>query len=182
MKTKMPVVEELALGSVETPLGTVWVATSEQGVRVMTVPNSTEDDCVAEASKKGRAICRGDLPSDLLDHVLSELRQYFDGTLQVFTTPLDLQGTAFQRRVWSAVAAVPYGETVTYRAIAERIDAPNAFRAVGAANGANPAAIIVPCHRIIGSEGKLHGYSGGLHQKQALLDLEAAHHATATNR
>jgi len=175
VKATAPVIEELALGSVETPLGTVWVATSEAGVRVMTVPNSSEDDCVAEASKKDRTICRSDLPSDMLSQVLDELHRYFAGRLKVFTTPLDLRGTPFQQRVWAAVAAVPYGETVTYREIAERIDAPNAFRAVGAANGANPAAIIVPCHRIIGSEGKLHGYGGGLHQKRALLDLEAAH-------
>jgi methylated-DNA-[protein]-cysteine S-methyltransferase len=113
--------------------------------------------------------------SDLLDRCLDELRQYFAGSLTNFTTPLDLRGTPFQQRVWTAVAAVPYGETVTYREIAARIGAPNAFRAVGAANGANPAAIIVPCHRIIGSEGKLHGYGGGLHQKQALLEMEAAH-------
>lgn len=175
MTAKRPVFEELALGSVETPLGPVWVATSETGVRVMTVPNATEDDCIVEASKKNRVLCRLDQQSELLDQVLAELRSYFAGTLTVFTSPLDLRGTPFQLRVWNAVAEVPYGETVTYREIAERIDAPNAFRAVGAANGANPAAIIVPCHRIIGSEGKLHGYGGGLHQKRALLDLEAAH-------
>ncbi|HEX7102937.1 MAG TPA: methylated-DNA--[protein]-cysteine S-methyltransferase [Nitrolancea sp.] len=179
IKGKAPVVEELALGSVETPLGTVWVATSEAGVRVVTVPAASEGDCLAIASSKGRAICRQDLPSDQLAQVLDELRRYFAGMLRVFTTPLDLRGTPFQRRVWAAVAAVPYGETVTYREIAERIGAPNAYRAVGAANGANPAAIIVPCHRIIGSEGKLHGYGGGLHQKRALLDLEAAHASDA---
>ena len=175
MNARTPVIEELALGSVQTPLGTVWVAMSEVGVRVMTVPDATEDDCVAEASKKGRVSCRGDMPSELLDQVLDELRRYFAGSLKAFRTPLDLRGTPFQQRVWAAVAAVPYGSTVTYREIAERIGAPNAYRAVGAANGANPAAIIVPCHRIIGSEGKLHGYGGGLHQKRALLDLEAAH-------
>jgi methylated-DNA-[protein]-cysteine S-methyltransferase len=175
MKAKAPIIEELALGSVDTPLGVVWVATSEAGVRVMTVPAASDDDCIAIASNKTHPICRRDLPSQLLDQTLDELRRYFAGTLNVFTTPLDLRGTPFQQRVWAAVAAVPYGETVTYRQIAARIGAPNAFRAVGAANGANPAAIIVPCHRIIGSEGKLHGYGGGLHQKQALLDLEAAH-------
>ncbi|HVX30545.1 MAG TPA: MGMT family protein, partial [Nitrolancea sp.] len=117
MTVKPPVIEELALGSVDTPLGTIWVATSKAGVRVMTVPAATEDDCAAIASHKGPAICRPDMRSDLLDLVLSELKQYFAGTLKVFTTPLDLRGTPFQQRVWSAVAAVPYGETVTYREI-----------------------------------------------------------------
>ena len=167
--------ERLALGSVETPLGSVWVAASEVGVRVMTVPDATEDECLAVARKRGSEIVECEERNAVLDLALGEVRNYFAGTLQVFTVPLDLRGTEFQQRVWSAVAAVPYGATITYREIADRIGAPQAFRAVGAANGANPAAIIVPCHRIIGSSGGLRGYGGGLHQKRALLDLEAAH-------
>ena len=170
---RMP--ERLALGSVETPLGNVWVAASKAGVRVMTVPDATEDECLAVARKRGADIVECDERNAVLDLALGEVRNYFGGTLQVFTVPLDLRGTEFQKRVWSAVAAVPYGTTITYREIADRIGSPKAFRAVGAANGANPAAIIVPCHRIIGSSGGLHGYGGGLHQKRALLDLEAAH-------
>ena len=170
---RMP--EWLALGSVATLLGNVWVAASELGVRVMTVPDATEDECLAVARKRGSKIVACDERNAVLDLALVEVRNYFVGTLKVFTVPLDLRGTEFQQRVWSAVAAVPYGATTTYREIADRIGAPKAFRAVGAANGANPAAIIVPCHRIIGSSGGLHGYGGGLHQKRALLDLEAAH-------
>jgi O-6-methylguanine DNA methyltransferase len=170
---RMP--ERLAVGSVETPLGDVWVAASEAGVRVMTVPDATEEECLTVARKRGSEIVEDDERNAMLNLALCEVRRYFDGTLKLFTVPLDLRGTEFQQRVWSAVAAVPYGATVTYREIADQIGAPRAFRAVGAANGANPAAIIVPCHRIIGSSGGLRGYGGGLHQKRALLDLEATH-------
>jgi methylated-DNA-[protein]-cysteine S-methyltransferase len=86
--------------------------------------------------------------------------------------PLDLAGTGFQQRVWRALLAIPYGETRTYREIATAIEAPTAVRAVGAANGANPLPIIVPCHRVIGSSGKLVGYGGGLPLKKRLLELE----------
>jgi O-6-methylguanine DNA methyltransferase len=165
--------EQLAIGSVETPLGAVWVAASGVGVRVMTVPGAVEEECLTVARKQGSEIIEADVGDPMLELALREVRDYFAGTLRVFTVPLDLRGTEFQQRVWSAVAAVPYGETVTYREISDRIGAPRAFRAVGAANGANPAAIIVPCHRIIGSSGGLHGYGGGLHQKQALLAHEA---------
>ena len=167
--------ERLAVGSVKTPLGDVWVAASESGVRVMTVPDATVDECLAVARKQDAEIVKCDERNAALELALNEVREYFAGKLQVFTVPLDLRGTDFQRRVWSAVAAVPYGTTTTYLSIANQIGSPTAFRAVGAANGANPAAIIVPCHRIIGSSGGLHGYGGGLHQKRALLDLEAAH-------
>jgi len=154
---RQQVEDALSVGSVDTPLGPVWVAASEAGVRVMTVPDATEEECVREARLQGASLVSSDRSQAMLDLALREVRDYFAGTLNTFTVPLDMRGTAFQLRVWSAVAAVPYGETVTYREIAERIEAPNAFRAVGAANGANPAAIIDPCHRIIGSEGKLHG-------------------------
>ncbi|HEX3722063.1 MAG TPA: methylated-DNA--[protein]-cysteine S-methyltransferase [Nitrolancea sp.] len=165
--------ETLSIGSVETPLGRVWIAASDFGVRVVTVPGATEAECIAVAGKRTVVAVgvAGDKP--ILDLAERELCDYFAGTLRDFTVPLDLHGTPFQQRVWSAVFAVPYGATTTYREIAEQIGSPNAFRAVGAANGANPAAIIVPCHRIIGSSGGLQGYGGGLHQKRALLDHEA---------
>jgi methylated-DNA-[protein]-cysteine S-methyltransferase len=109
----------------------------------------------------------------LLVEAVRQLRAYFDRDLRRFTLPLDLQGTAFQLRVWNELQTIPFGEFRTYGGIAEAIGAPKAVRAVGAANGANPVAIVVPCHRVIGSNGKLTGYGGGLPLKKKLLDLES---------
>lgn len=104
--------------------------------------------------------------------VVHQLDAYFAGDLRDFDVQLDLRGTEFQRRVWNALLAIPYGETRSYGQIAEQIGAPGAARAVGLANGRNPVAIIVPCHRVIGAAGKLTGYGGGLDRKQTLLTLE----------
>lgn len=101
-----------------------------------------------------------------------QLRAYFAGELREFRLALDLRGTGFQKRVWRELTAIPYGETRSYGEIASAIGAPRAVRAVGAANGANPAPIVVPCHRVIGAGGKLTGYGGGLPLKKKLLDLE----------
>ena len=103
---------------------------------------------------------------------LKQLRAYFAGRLQEFDVPICPEGTAFQRDVWEALRAVPYGETASYGQIARQIGRPKACRAVGAANGRNPIPIIVPCHRIIGSNGSLVGFGGGLGVKKALLRLE----------
>jgi methylated-DNA-[protein]-cysteine S-methyltransferase len=108
----------------------------------------------------------------LLEEASVQLRAYFDGRLRQFQLPLDLGGTAFQRSVWQELLEIPYGETRTYAEIAEAIGHPTAVRAVGAANGQNPVAIIVPCHRVIRTGGGLGGYGGGLDAKRALLDLE----------
>lgn len=104
--------------------------------------------------------------------VIQQLKDYFAGRLQTFTIPLSLKGTEFQRAVWHALKTIPYGTTASYGAIAKKIKNPKASRAVGAANGQNPVSIIVPCHRIIGSTGKLVGYGGGLPIKTTLLELE----------
>jgi O-6-methylguanine DNA methyltransferase len=103
-----------------------------------------------------------------------QLRAYFAGELRRFELPLDLQGTPFQLRVWHELERIPYGETRSYSQIAEALGAPRAVRAVGAANGANPIPIVVPCHRVIGAGGKLVGYGGGLPLKKRLLELEGA--------
>ncbi len=103
-----------------------------------------------------------------------QLRAYFAGELREFDLPLDLQGTDFQLRVWRQLERIPYGETRSYSQIAAAIGAPQAVRAVGAANGANPIPIVVPCHRVIGASGKLVGYGGGLPLKKRLLALEGA--------
>jgi methylated-DNA-[protein]-cysteine S-methyltransferase len=102
-----------------------------------------------------------------------ELDAYFAGELCQFSVPLDLRGTAFQRRVWQRLLEIPYGETRSYGYIARALGRPTAGRAVGRANGTNPISIIVPCHRVIGADGRLVGYGGGLDRKKALLDLEA---------
>ncbi|MFK0571444.1 methylated-DNA--[protein]-cysteine S-methyltransferase [Endozoicomonas sp.] len=102
-----------------------------------------------------------------------ELGAYFRGELTQFSVSLDLQGTDFQQQVWQELQRIPYGSSDSYQAVADRINRPKAVRAVGAANGANPAAIIVPCHRVIGKNGKLTGYVYGLEMKQYLLDLES---------
>ncbi|HUB77817.1 MAG TPA: methylated-DNA--[protein]-cysteine S-methyltransferase [Bryobacteraceae bacterium] len=103
-----------------------------------------------------------------------ELRAYFAGQLRTFSVPLDMQGTEFQLSVWNHLVKIPYGETRSYAQVAEAVGRPAAVRAVGAANGSNPVAIIVPCHRVIGSSGKLTGYGGGLPMKKRLLELEGA--------
>jgi methylated-DNA-[protein]-cysteine S-methyltransferase len=102
-----------------------------------------------------------------------QLQAYFDGGLRRFTVALDLQGTDFQQRVWQALLALPAGTTCSYGALAASLGAPAAVRAVGAAVGRNPVSILVPCHRVLGANGSLTGYAGGLDRKQALLSLEA---------
>lgn len=113
-----------------------------------------------------------DNPDSITSSAAKQLREYFAGQRQAFSIPLNAVGTAFQQRVWTALASIPYGQTASYREIATAIDNQKAVRAVGLANGRNPIAIVVPCHRIIGSNGKLTGYAGGLERKQALLALE----------
>lgn len=105
---------------------------------------------------------------------LRELKEYLAGRRRKFTFPLDLRGTDFQLACWRALLAIPYGETRTYADIARAVGKPNAFRAVGMANNRNPIAIVVPCHRVIASDGTLCGYGGGLEIKRRLLELEGA--------
>ena len=107
-----------------------------------------------------------------LAEAVRQLRAYFAGELRIFTLPLDPAGTDFQRRVWRELEKIPFGEVRSYSQVAEAIGAPRAVRAVGAANGANPLPIVVPCHRVIGASGRLVGYGGGLPLKKRLLELE----------
>jgi methylated-DNA-[protein]-cysteine S-methyltransferase len=105
---------------------------------------------------------------------VEQLEAYFAGELTAFDLALRLDGTDFERRVWDQLLAIPYGETLSYGEVARRLGQPTASRAVGLANGRNPIGIIVPCHRVIGADGTLTGYGGGLPRKRALLDLESA--------
>jgi methylated-DNA-[protein]-cysteine S-methyltransferase len=111
-------------------------------------------------------------PDKTLDAACRQLDAYFAGQRVGFSLPLELDGTPFQRRVWSALQDIPYGETRSYSQLAQAIGGPCAVRAVGAANGRNPIAIIVPCHRVVGATGALVGFGGGLDRKKFLLNLE----------
>jgi AraC family transcriptional regulator, regulatory protein of adaptative response / methylated-DNA-[protein]-cysteine methyltransferase len=110
--------------------------------------------------------------TSLHEHVVQEISEYYKGSRKTFDIPLNLPGSEFTRAVWNGLQQIPYGETRSYREQAERIGNPTAYRAVARANGANRVSIIVPCHRVIGSDGSLTGYGGGLYRKRALLDLE----------
>jgi methylated-DNA-[protein]-cysteine S-methyltransferase len=109
-----------------------------------------------------------------VEAAIGELDEYFAGRRRRFTVPLDLHGTDFQVRCWRALREIPYGETITYAELARRVGGPRGFRAVGMANHDNPVAIVVPCHRVLASDGSLGGYGGGLDVKRALLRLEGA--------
>ena len=108
----------------------------------------------------------------LLTYAKEQLSSYFAGTRREFDLPLHLKGTDFQRRVWAGLQEIPYGETWSYKDLAIAVGSPKGYRAVGLANNRNPVSIVIPCHRVIGANGKLVGYGGGLNKKEILLDLE----------
>ncbi len=110
--------------------------------------------------------------SDFSDGIMAQLDEYFEGERQSFDMEFELHGTEFQKRVWWALYDIPFGETRSYKQIAEAIDNPKACRAVGMANNRNPISIVIPCHRVIGADGKMVGYGGGLDMKEFLLRLE----------
>lgn len=114
--------------------------------------------------------------TQLLYDTALQLKAYFKGQIKAFNLPLYLKGTCFQQKVWGALCNIPYGKTCSYAHIAKQVESPKAFRAVGMANNKNPLAIIVPCHRVIGANGTLTGYGGGLDVKQFLLNLEKNNH------
>ena len=146
------------------PIGPLTLLSDGQGLTGLYM------DTGGEASAGQLAREGGDSP--VLREARAQLDAYFTGRLTVFELPLQLEGTEFQRRVWAALCGIPYGETVSYRELAGRIGQPKAVRAVGLANGRNPVSIVVPCHRVIGADGTLTGYGGGLPRKRWLLDHE----------
>jgi methylated-DNA-[protein]-cysteine S-methyltransferase len=161
--------EALNLTEYRSPLGTYLVLSSERGlVGLRTEPRM--EVWLARHKKNAFQIQHA---TGGQDSVIAELEAYFAGRLRQFSIPLDLRGTEFQKRVWNALLAIPYGETWSYAQVAREIGRPSASRAVGRAVGTNPVSIIVPCHRVIGSGGGLVGYGGGLERKKALLALEA---------
>ncbi len=142
-----------------TPLGTLRLLSDGRALLRIEFSDAHESD--------GEKRC-----DEVLMQAAIQLQEYFEGGRKAFSVPLAAQGTEFQRRVWTALRAIPFGEICSYCDIAENIGNPKAMRAVGAANGRNPIPIIVPCHRVIGSNGSLTGFAGGLAAKRQLLTLE----------
>lgn len=161
----------VVLGEVPTPLGAFGAVLTPVGLARLTFPAEPFSRCEAWTRRwMPKATVRHD-PAGLL--ALSEqLTAYLEGALREFSVSADLRGTPFQLAVWRELLGIGYGETRSYSQVAAAIDAGRAVRAVGVANGANPAPIIVPCHRVIGADGRLTGYGGGLELKERLLGLE----------
>jgi O-6-methylguanine DNA methyltransferase len=132
----------------------------------------TYTDTAVTALKRMDNIDEKNEHSSLSDIVFLQIQEYFSGKRTTFNFPYELHGTEFQKKIWSALCEIPYGETCTYKSIAISIGNPKASRAVGMANSKNPIGIVVPCHRVIGASGKLVGYAGGLDMKKTLIDLE----------
>jgi methylated-DNA-[protein]-cysteine S-methyltransferase len=151
-------------GFLDAPVGRLLVARDTAGVRMIRFPGP---------AKAGPYVRHGWERHDrAFEDVTTQLTEYFEGRRRAFELPLAPEGTPFQRRVWNALLEIPYGETISYGELAARIGDRSASRAVGLANGSNPLPIVIPCHRVIGSNGKLIGYGGGLPVKRQLLALE----------
>ncbi|TLY29967.1 MAG: methylated-DNA--[protein]-cysteine S-methyltransferase [Ignavibacteria bacterium] len=159
--------------SFDSRIGRIYVASTEKGVCKISVPKESRKDFFEWLKR------HFDL-ENVLDNrarnkeVIDQLSRYFNGKLAKFTCPVDLLGTPFQIRVWKELSKISYGTTITYKHLAKRVAAPKASQAVGRANSANPLPIIVPCHRVLGSNGALVGYSCGVKTKEFLLRLEGA--------
>jgi methylated-DNA-[protein]-cysteine S-methyltransferase len=161
--------QALSYTLVESPVGELLLAGDETGLKLINFRTGRHP-------AKPHSLWKAD--QGPFREVARQLRAYFEGDLEIFNLVLSPEGTPFQLAVWRALQAIPYGETITYGELARRVAKPQASRAVGAANGRNPLPIVVPCHRVIGGDGSLTGYGGGLRIKQTLLDLERRHGAT----
>ncbi len=165
--------EHCVYTATSTLLGPVWVCATAAGICGLGFGDQPADAEIRRMARYGIASPEtGSSPA--LEAVVAQLADYFDRSLKVFDVPLDLRGTDFQRVVWEELLTIPYGKTMTYGEVAMEVEHPRAFQAVGQANGANPVAIIVPCHRVVGRNGKLTGYAYGVDRKAALLQLEQA--------
>jgi O-6-methylguanine DNA methyltransferase len=162
-----------AYGRIDSPVGPVWIAATEVGICAAGLGTGQPDRFFAWLS---RHITPEPPREDLapLTPALTQLREYFSRVRHEFDLPLDVRGTDFQKAVWGELVRIPYGATTSYGDIARRIGRPKAARAVGAAIGANPLPILIPCHRVVGADGSLTGYGGGLEVKASLLRLEGA--------
>jgi methylated-DNA-[protein]-cysteine S-methyltransferase len=158
---------------VTTPVGRLLLAGDEDGLRSITFQNGSSALTPPEHWQPTEEPFR---------EAIGQLEAYFAGQLVRFDLPLTLVGTPFQREAWSLLRTIPYGETVSYGEMARRLGRPTAYRAVGAANGRNPIPIIIPCHRVIGANGSLTGFGGGLAIKRRLLELEARYRQALVGR
>jgi methylated-DNA-[protein]-cysteine S-methyltransferase len=156
----------------ESPVGRLLLAGSRDGLNYVSFSNGRHAVTVDPGWSEARSLFAG---------VIEQLREYFAGERKTFSLTLIPEGTEFQRAVWSELRKIPYGETISYKELADRIGKPKAVRAVGAANGANPIPIIIPCHRVIGNDGSLTGFGGGLPLKKRLLELESRQLALLPN-
>jgi methylated-DNA-[protein]-cysteine S-methyltransferase len=158
----------------DSPVGPLLLAGDSEALHVLSFAKPPAGGRQEITVSRPREIDASWMPDTkgVLKGVRHELDDYFAGRLKTFTTRLAFNGTPFQTAVWKQLTRIPYGETISYMDLAKRIENPKAVRAVGMANGANPIAIIVPCHRVIGSNGSLTGFGGGLPTKRALLELE----------
>jgi len=164
--------------TVDSPVGPLFLAASQKGLVALEFDarlpgQQTIRPNPRDLRAESRAVCFEESPAAMRLYV-AELDEYFAGKRRQFSFPLDLRGTGFQLACWRALLDIPYGETRTYADQARAIGKPQAFRAVGMANNRNPIAIVVPCHRVIASNGTLCGYGGGLDVKRKLLELEGA--------
>ncbi len=148
----------------QSPVGPLLLAANDRGLCLVSFAGSKRAKAPQPDWKQDKAP---------FAETIRQLQAYFRAELKEFDLPLALEGTEFQIRVWESLRAIPFGETISYGQLAQRIGSPKAVRAVGLANGSNPIPIIVPCHRVIGSNGKLTGYGGGLPLKEKLLALES---------
>jgi methylated-DNA-[protein]-cysteine S-methyltransferase len=148
---------------IDSPIGTLTLVAEDDALTEVRFPNDSHDDDIDMVDVADHAV---------LQQAADELGEYFSGTRVDFDVPLDPHGTEFQLAAWSALRTIPYGETVSYGEQAKRLGDPGKARAVGAANGRNPLPIIVPCHRVVGANGHLTGFGGGIETKAWLLDHE----------
>jgi AraC family transcriptional regulator of adaptative response/methylated-DNA-[protein]-cysteine methyltransferase len=167
------VVQHLVVTSVESPVGLLQLGATKRGVCLMEFADrkALPTELKLLEGTFGCPVVPG--RNEHVDRLEEELTRYFAGEVREFTVPLEIIGTPFQKMVWAELMEIPYGRTESYSGLAARIGRPGAQRAVGRANGANRIAIVIPCHRVVQSDGKLRGYGGGLWRKQFLLDLEA---------
>ena len=157
-------------GHLDTVLGRFVVVATDAGVRRIVLPGSGASEPATDP-----CLVTDDPGHPVVADACGQLRAYFDGALRDFDLSLDLRGTGFQLSSWRALATVGYGETVSYAEQAARIGRPRAVRAVGSANRCNPVPVVLPCHRVIGADGSLTGYAGGIGMKKWLLEHEARH-------
>jgi O-6-methylguanine DNA methyltransferase len=159
---------------VEAPIGTFRIASTRQGLAYVELPHASGRGLDGWLRRRAPD-ARCEAGDELNRAAATQILQYLEGERTEFDLPLDLRGTPFQRRVWEKLLEIPYGETRSYQEIARAVRRPRALRAVGNANGANPVSLVVPCHRVVASGGKLGGYGGGVSLKARLLAMERAH-------